>query len=59
MNLAHIWLEPKRDVAMVVLTNLGGEKADAALLTVAQQLYGQFAGPVTLPHGQSKRRLEP
>ena len=57
MNLAHIWLEPKRDVAMVVLTNVGGEKADAALLTVAQQLYGQFAGPVTLPHGQSKRRL--
>ena len=58
MNLAHIWLEPKRDLAMVVLTNLGGEKADAALLTVAQQLYSQFAGPVTLPHGQSKRRLE-
>ena len=58
MNLAHIWLEPKRDVAMVVLTNLGGEKADAALLTVAQQLYQQFAGPVSLPHGPSKRRLE-
>jgi hypothetical protein len=57
MNLAHIWLEPKRDVAMVVLTNVGGEKADAALLTVAPQLYGRFAGPVTLPHGQSKRRL--
>ena len=56
MNLAQIWLEPKRDVAMVVLTNLGGETADAALLTVAQQLYGRFAGPVTLPHGQPKRR---
>ncbi len=24
MNLAHIWLEPKRDVVMVVLTKLGG-----------------------------------
>jgi CubicO group peptidase (beta-lactamase class C family) len=58
MNLAHIWLETKRDVAMVVLTNLGGEKADAALLTVAQQLYGRFAGPVTLPHGQPTRRPE-
>jgi CubicO group peptidase (beta-lactamase class C family) len=44
MNLAHIWLEPKRDLAMVVLTNLGGVQADAALLAVAQQLYGRFAG---------------
>ena len=44
MNLAHIWLEPKRDVAMVVVTNLGGDQADAALLAVAEQLYGRFAG---------------
>ena len=49
MNLAHIWLEPKRDVGMVVLTNLGGEQANAALLAVAQQLYGTFVAPVPLP----------
>ncbi len=45
MNLAQIWLEPKRDFAMVVLTNVGGETAEPALLTVAQQLYGRFAKP--------------
>ena len=57
LNLAHIWLEPKRDLAMVVLTNLGSEAADAALLTVAPQLYGRFAGTVTPPHGQPKTPL--
>lgn len=51
MNLARIWLEPKRDLAMVALTNLGGEQADAALLAVAQQLYGTFARSVPHPHG--------
>ncbi|MBM5823157.1 MAG: beta-lactamase family protein [Cyanobacteria bacterium K_Offshore_surface_m2_011] len=56
MNLAHIWLEPRRDLGMVVLTNRGDGKAHAALLTVAQQLYGRFAGPVPLSHGQPAGR---
>jgi CubicO group peptidase (beta-lactamase class C family) len=57
MNLAHIWLDPRRDFAMVVVTNIGGDQADAALLAVAQELYGRFAGgkpvrgrlPVSVP----------
>ncbi|MCS5691601.1 beta-lactamase family protein [Cyanobium sp. FGCU-6] len=56
MNLAHIWLEPRRDLGMVVLTNRGDEQAHAALLRVAQQLYGRFAAPVTFPHGQPTGR---
>ncbi|MEB3325373.1 MAG: serine hydrolase domain-containing protein [Cyanobacteriota bacterium] len=55
LNLAQIWLQPKRDFAMVVLTNVGGETAEPALLTVAQQLYGRFVGQTTLPRGQPKR----
>jgi hypothetical protein len=55
MNLAHIWLEPRRDLGMVVLTNRGDEQAHAALLRVAQQLYGRFAAPVTLPHWAAHR----
>jgi CubicO group peptidase (beta-lactamase class C family) len=42
-NLAHIWLEPARDVAMVLVTNTGGAKADEALLTLAPELYAKFA----------------
>lgn len=43
MNLAHIWVDPKRDFAMVVVTNLGGKKADKALFALAPSLYARFA----------------
>jgi len=42
-NLAHIWLEPRRDFAMVLVTNISGSKADEALFTLAPELYGRFA----------------
>ena len=44
-NLAHIWVEPRRDFAMVLVTNIGGLKADAALFALAPELYAKFAAP--------------
>ncbi|MGH8072022.1 MAG: serine hydrolase domain-containing protein [Candidatus Entotheonellia bacterium] len=44
-NLAHIWLEPRRDVAMVVVTNISGSKANEALFALAPELYAKFAAP--------------
>jgi len=43
-NLAHIWIDRKRDLAMVVLTNISGTKADEALKAIARELYEQHAG---------------
>jgi CubicO group peptidase (beta-lactamase class C family) len=44
-NLAHIWLEPRRDFAMVLVTNIGGSKANEALFALAPELYAKFAAP--------------
>jgi CubicO group peptidase (beta-lactamase class C family) len=44
LNLAQIWVEPKRDFAMVLVTNIGTPKADQALVALARELYAQF-GP--------------
>ncbi|HDQ04791.1 MAG TPA: class A beta-lactamase-related serine hydrolase [Deltaproteobacteria bacterium] len=42
MNLAHIWLDTQRDFAMVMATNIGSSRADAALLEIAGKLYEQY-----------------
>ena len=42
MNLAMAWLQPSRDFAMVMATNVGGTKADAALKALAEGLYRRF-----------------
>ena len=42
MNLAHIWLDPKRDVAFVTMTNVAGDKADAALKALAKELFTRY-----------------
>jgi CubicO group peptidase (beta-lactamase class C family) len=42
-NLAHIWLDPQRDFAMVLVTNIGGEQADRAFRALAPELYKKFA----------------
>ncbi|MCX5850074.1 MAG: serine hydrolase [Deltaproteobacteria bacterium] len=39
MNLAHIWIDTKRDFAMVITTNISGPKANEALLKLARELY--------------------
>jgi CubicO group peptidase (beta-lactamase class C family) len=38
-NLAHIWLDADRDVALVMMTNVSGTKADEAFRTLAPELY--------------------
>lgn len=45
MNLAHIWLDTKLDFAMVIVTNISGQKANAAFLALANELYTKFAKP--------------
>ncbi|HSQ05487.1 MAG TPA: serine hydrolase domain-containing protein, partial [Burkholderiales bacterium] len=42
-NLAHIWVDAKRDFAMVIVTNIGGTKADDAFRAIAPVLYTRFA----------------
>lgn len=44
MNLANILVQPKHDFGMVMMTNVGGPKADEALKALAAELYGSF-GP--------------
>jgi CubicO group peptidase (beta-lactamase class C family) len=43
MNLAHVWLDTKRDFAMVITANIGGEKANTAFNALAKELYTKFA----------------
>lgn len=42
MNLAHIWIDTKRDFAMVAVTNIGGQKANEALFALARELYTKY-----------------
>lgn len=42
MNLAHIWLDTKKDFAMVIVTNIGGRAANETLLALANELYTKF-----------------
>ena len=44
MNFASIVVQPSRDFAMVLMTNVGGTKADQAFLQLTQELYRQY-GP--------------
>lgn len=44
MNLADIFVQPKHDFGMVLMTNVGGRKADDALKSLAAELYKSF-GP--------------
>ncbi len=42
MNLAHIWIDTKRDFAIVTATNISGQKANEALFALARELYTKF-----------------
>ncbi len=42
-NVAHVWVEPARDLAMVVVTNIGGQRAEEGLRAIAAELYPRFA----------------
>ena len=43
MNLAHIWIDLEQDLAMVTMTNICGDKANAALFSLAGELYNKYA----------------
>jgi CubicO group peptidase (beta-lactamase class C family) len=43
MNLAHIWVDTKRDFAMVITANIGGQKANQAFFALAKELHAKFA----------------
>jgi len=43
MNLAYILLQPKQELGLVMMTNVGGSKANDALIAIAELLYKRFA----------------
>jgi CubicO group peptidase (beta-lactamase class C family) len=43
MNLAHIWLDKNRDIAIVIVTNIGGGKGEEGLRKLASKLYGEIS----------------
>jgi hypothetical protein len=45
MNVADVLIQPKHDFGMVLMTNVGGRRADDALKALAAELYKSF-GPV-------------
>ena len=49
MNVAHLWLDPAQDAALVVLTNVGRERAEQGLRAVAAELYGRYLAPGATP----------
>ncbi|OPY01969.1 MAG: D-alanyl-D-alanine carboxypeptidase precursor [Syntrophorhabdus sp. PtaB.Bin047] len=42
MNLAHIVLDPRTDFGMVLMTNIGGKKADEALRGLEEELHKRY-----------------
>jgi CubicO group peptidase (beta-lactamase class C family) len=63
-NVAHIWLEPARDVALVLVTNIGGQRAEEGLHALAAELYARFAAPgaptvAVTPQTEPPARSEP
>ncbi len=43
MNLAHIYIQPKTDFAMVLMTNIGNKKAEEAFGLLAEELYKKYS----------------
>ena len=43
-NLAHVWVEPSRDFAMVLMTDIGGGRAEEGLRAAAAELYARYLG---------------
>jgi hypothetical protein len=42
MNVAYIMLQPRRDFGIVMMTNVGGKKADQAMIALGENLYRRF-----------------
>jgi CubicO group peptidase (beta-lactamase class C family) len=43
LNVADIFIQPEHDFGMVLMTNVGGRKADDALKALSAELYKSFA----------------
>ncbi len=43
MNMAQIWVDQDNDLAIVLTTNIAGEKSEAALFALARELTAQYA----------------
>ena len=42
MNLSHVFIQPKNDFAMVLMTNTGDKKAEEAFRHLAEELYKKY-----------------
>lgn len=42
MNLAHIWLDTKRDTAILMTANISSPEANQAFSKLAKELYTNF-----------------
>lgn len=49
MNVAHIWVDPVQDSAMVLMTNVGGPRAEDGLRAAAAELYRRYLAPDAAP----------
>ena len=59
MNLAKIWVDPKEDFAIVIMTNIGTEKADEGLEALASALYSRFGKKHSPGEGLESGRESP
>ena len=49
MNVAQIWIDTTNDSAVVLMTNIGGAKAEEGLKAAAGELYKQYLAPGAAP----------
>jgi hypothetical protein len=56
-NLASIWIEPKRDFAMVLVTNIDTKKANDALYALSADLYRRFGVGKSTMRGRAHHAL--
>ena len=45
LNLANIWVDVENDLAIVITTNIAGQKAEEALNALVRELYAKYAVP--------------
>jgi CubicO group peptidase (beta-lactamase class C family) len=49
LNVAQIWIDTANDSAIVLMTNIGGTKAEQGLFAAAGELYRQYLAPGAPP----------
>jgi hypothetical protein len=49
LNVAQIWIDRANDAALVLMTNIGGAKAEQGLFAAAGELYRQYLAPGAPP----------